>query len=62
MQKNLDVVGLELTSALQILDQNNYKYSIIETLSPKGVNKDGECRIIHLRETNDKLELIVSFF
>jgi len=62
LQKIPDVLGLELDVALPILTQCNCKFSITETLSPKSSKKDGECRIIHLKKTNEIIELLVSFF
>ena len=57
-----DVVGLVLEEALSVLEQYNDQLSVIETFSPKTNNKEGECRIIHQKIKDNKIELVVSYF
>lgn len=62
MQEFPDLIGLEINEAKESLKNFDFKISIIETISPKMMNNDGEGRIINQLLTEDGIKLIVSYF
>lgn len=62
MHGSPDLIGRELNEALDILKNFHFNISIIETISPKMINNNGECRIINQILNEDGIKLITSYF
>jgi hypothetical protein len=56
------ILGFQLKEAIKVLENKKLKYSITETFSPKKKEKVGECRVINMKNENNIIELIVSYF
>lgn len=55
-------LGFKLEDCISQLKKHNYKYSIIETISPRKSDKTDECRVIKVQRQNNEIKLTVSYF
>ncbi|PAB61236.1 hypothetical protein [Anaeromicrobium sediminis] len=56
------LLGFQLEEAVKILEGKKLKYCINETFSPKVKDRIGESRVINIKNENNIIELIVSYF
>lgn len=62
MSEVVDVVGLQLRNATQILEPMDFNICIIKTKAPKDVEEVGECRVVKQVVLGKDIELTVSYF
>jgi len=57
-----DLLGWRLTDALNVLEEQDIAYRIIETYAPKPLQVTDSARVIRQKKSLDAIELTVGYF
>ncbi|AOT68246.1 PASTA domain-containing protein [Geosporobacter ferrireducens] len=57
-----DVIGYTCKEAIKAIEKAGWLVSIQETMPPKQQSKDGECRVIRQIQSNERIEIVISYF
>ncbi|SHI79301.1 PASTA domain-containing protein [Geosporobacter subterraneus DSM 17957] len=57
-----DLVGYSCEESKKVMKQAGLQFTIHEAVAPKQDNKDGECRVIRQIQSDQQIEIVVSYF